>query len=228
VYKVEVYGRAHRAGDAQADFCEVLVVIGGVEQKAHSLCVDLPHSDDCFVAIFPAENTESFCEGHNQAFAYFGGVPRTILYDNTGIAVVEITGDGERKPTEEFRRLKSHYLFEAKFGRPGKGNDKGNVEGLVGYARRNFMAPAPLRSRGDDLRSAALSGLAGAEDPCAGPGGAAGGVGSAGGVRGTAAADGSAAGQTGAARVCAGAAAGGSRDAGAGPQGGRLDTSEPA
>jgi transposase len=40
--------------------------------------VDLPHSDDCFVVIFPPENTESFCEGHNQAFAYLGGVPRTM------------------------------------------------------------------------------------------------------------------------------------------------------
>lgn len=132
---------AHPPGDAQADFGEALVVIGGVEQKGHFLCVDLPHSDDCFVVIFPAENTESFCEGHTQAFAYFGGVPRTILYDNTKIAVVEITGDGERKTTEEFSCLESHYLFEAKFGRPGKGNDKGNVEGLVGYARRNFMVP---------------------------------------------------------------------------------------
>ena len=26
---------------------------------------------------------------------------------------------------------------------PGKGNDKGKVEGLVGYARRNFMVPIP-------------------------------------------------------------------------------------
>jgi transposase len=110
---------AHPPGDAQADFGEALVVIGGVEQKGHFLCVDLPHSDDSFVMMFPAENTEAFCEGHNQAFAYVGGVPRTMLYDNTSIAVKEITGDGERKPTEEFSRLKSHYLFEVKFGRPG-------------------------------------------------------------------------------------------------------------
>ena len=37
----------------------------------------------------------------------------------------------------------SHYLFEARFGRPGKGNDKGKVEGLVGYVRRNFLVPVP-------------------------------------------------------------------------------------
>ena len=144
---------AHPPGDAQADFGEALVVIGGVEQKAHFQCFDLPHSDDCFVMAFPAENTEAFLEGHNQAFAYFGGVPRTILYDNTGIAVKQIAGDGERKPTEAFSGLLSHYLFAAKFGRPGKGNDKGNVEGLVGYARRNFMVPVPRVSSWEELNA---------------------------------------------------------------------------
>jgi transposase len=134
---------AHSPGGAQADFGEAMVVIAGVEQKAHFLCMDLPHSDDSFVVAFPAENTESFLEGHSRAFAHFGGVPNTILYDNTRIAVAKIAGDGERKPTEAFSELQSHYLFAAKFGRPGKGNDKGNVEGLVGYARRNFMVPVP-------------------------------------------------------------------------------------
>ena len=42
-----------------------------------------------------------------------------------------------------FSELQSHYLFADHFGRPGKGNDKGKVEGLVGYARRNFMVPIP-------------------------------------------------------------------------------------
>jgi len=142
---------AHPPGDAQADFGEALVVIAGAEQKAHFQCFDLPHSDDCFVIAFPAENTEAFLEGHNQAFAYFGGVPRTMLYDNTRIAVKEIAGDGERKPTEAFSGLQSHYLFAAKFGRPGKGNDKGNVEGLVGYARRNFLVPVPHVASWEEL-----------------------------------------------------------------------------
>ena len=35
------------------------------------------------------------------------------------------------------------YLFLDRFGRPGKGNDKGKVEGLVGYVRRNFLVPIP-------------------------------------------------------------------------------------
>ena len=134
---------AHPPGDAQADFGEAMVVIGGVERKAHYLTIDLPQSDDCFVMAFPAETTEAFLEGHNHAFAYFGGVPRTILYDNTKIAVARILGDGTRAKTRAFAELQSHYLFAEKFGRPGKGNDKGKVEGLVGYARRNFMVPRP-------------------------------------------------------------------------------------
>ena len=133
----------HPPGDAQADFGEAMAVIDGVKRKAHYLVVDLPQSDDCFVMAFPAETTEAFLEGHNHAFAYFGGVPRTILYDNTKLAVARILGEGTRMKTRAFTELQSHYLFAEKFGRPGKGNDKGKVEGLVGYARRNFMVPIP-------------------------------------------------------------------------------------
>jgi len=133
----------HPPGEAQADFGEAVVVIAGVEQKAHFLAMDLPHSDDCFVIAFPAETTESFLEGHVQAFAYFGTVPTRILYDNTKIAVAKILGGEERQRTRAFSELQSHYLFADKFGRPAKGNDKGKVEGLVGYARRNFMVPIP-------------------------------------------------------------------------------------
>jgi transposase len=144
---------AHPAGDAQADFGEALVVIGGEERKAHYLAMDLPQSDDCFVMAFPAETTEAFLEGHNQAFTYFEGVPRNILYDNTKLAVVQILGDGTRRKTQAFSELQSHYLFQERFGRPGKGNDKGKVEGLVGYARRNFLVPVPRCASWDELNT---------------------------------------------------------------------------
>ena len=143
----------HAPGEAQADFGEALVVIAGVEQKAHYLAMDLPHSDDCFVAAFPAETTEAFLEGHVQAFAYFGGVPTRILYDNTKIAVARILGGEERKKTKAFSELQSYYLFADKFGRPAKGNDKGKVEGLVGYARRNFMVPIPRANSWEELNA---------------------------------------------------------------------------
>ncbi len=143
----------HPAGEAQVDFGEALVVIAGVEQKAHYLVMDLPQSDDCFVAAFPAETTEAFLEGHVRAFAYFGGVPTRILYDNTRIAVAKILGGEERQRTRSFSELQSYYLFADKFGRPARGNDKGKVEGLVGYARRNFMVPIPRASSWQELNA---------------------------------------------------------------------------
>ena len=134
----------HPPGHAQADFGEAIGVIGGVERKIHFLAIDLPHSDAIFVVTYPAETTEAFCDGHVKAFQFFGGVPQSILYDNTTIAVARILGDGKRQRTRVFSELQSHYLFTDRFGRPGKGNDKGKVEGLVGYARRNFLVPIPV------------------------------------------------------------------------------------
>ena len=71
------------------------------------------------------------------------GSPRSILYDNTTLAVARILGDGTRRRTQAFTHLQSHYLFRDRFGRPGKGNDKGKVEALVKTARRRFMVPIP-------------------------------------------------------------------------------------
>jgi hypothetical protein len=103
----------------------------------------LPYSDAIFVCAFPRECTEAFLEGHARAFAFFGGVPRRISYDNTRIAVSKITGGRGREVTDEFRRLRSHYLFEAHFCLVRRPNEKGHVETLVGYARRNFLVPVP-------------------------------------------------------------------------------------
>jgi len=133
----------HDPGHAQADFGEALAIIAGEERKIHFFAMDLPHSDACLVQAYPAESSEAFSEGHNAGFEFFGGVPRSILYDNTKLAVARILWDGTRRRTKIFSELQSHYLFADRFGRPGKGNDKGKVEGLVGYARRNFMVPIP-------------------------------------------------------------------------------------
>jgi len=134
---------AHPPGHAQADFGEAIVIIGGVEQKAHFFVMDLPHSDACFVRAYPAATAEAWMDGHVHAFAFFGGVPLSILYDNDRCLVSKILPDGSRKRATLFSALQSHYLFRDRYGRPGKGNDKGSVEGLVGYARRNFMVPFP-------------------------------------------------------------------------------------
>ncbi len=131
---------SHPPGHAQVDFGEAVAEIGGVRQKVHFFCLDLPQSDACFVKAYPRETTEAFLDGHVSAFAFFGGVPRSILYDNLKLAVARICGDGRRERTRAFTGLVSHYLFRDRFGRPGKGK----VEGLVKFARANFMTPVPV------------------------------------------------------------------------------------
>jgi hypothetical protein len=88
----------HPAGEAQVDFGEALVVMAGVERKAHYLVMDLPQSDDCFVAAFPAETTEAFLEGHARAFAYFGGVPTRTARVNS-LALVRYRANDYSVPT---------------------------------------------------------------------------------------------------------------------------------
>jgi len=118
----------HPPGHAQVDFGEAVGVIGGIRRKIHFFCLDLPQSDACFVKAYPAETTEAFLDGHVSAFAFFGGVPLSVLYDNTKIAVAKICGDGRRERTRAFTELVSHYLFRDRFGRPGKGNDTDEIE----------------------------------------------------------------------------------------------------
>jgi len=144
---------AHAPGHAQVDFGEALGEIGGVVCKLHYFAMALPHSDAFFIKAYPGETTEAFCDGHVSAFAFFGGVPLSILYDNTTIAVARILGDGTRQRTRTFSELQSHYLFEDRFGRPGKGNDKGNVEGVIGFGRRNYLVPMPRFASFDALNA---------------------------------------------------------------------------
>jgi len=133
----------HAPGHAQADFGEALVLIGGVEQKAHFFALDLPYSDACYIRAYPAATAEAWVDGHVHGFAFFGRVPQSILYDNDRCLVARILPDGTRQRAALFSGFLSHYVIKDSYGRPGKGNDKGSVEGLVGWARRNFMVPLP-------------------------------------------------------------------------------------
>lgn len=100
---------AHSPGHAQVDFGQCISVPlalgGGVRTVMHVFCFDLPHSDAPFVKAYPAETTEAFLDGHVSAFAFFGGVPLSILYDNTKLAVARILGDGQRTRTRAFTEL---------------------------------------------------------------------------------------------------------------------------
>ena len=134
---------AHRPGEAQVDFGQAEVTLDGQTTTVALFVMTLPYSDAIFLCAFPRECTEAFLEGHVRAFAFFGGVPRRISYDNSKIAVAKIMGGRDRKVTDAFLRLKSHHLFESHFCLVRRPNEKGHVETLIGYARRNFLVPVP-------------------------------------------------------------------------------------
>jgi transposase len=133
---------SHPPGRAQFDFGEAVVVIAGERRKAALGLMTLPYSDVYFLSAYPRECTETFQAAHIAAFSFFGAVPTKCDYDNTTIAVAKIVGT-ERVLTREFLRLESHFLFDHRFCRVGRGNEKGHVETHVGFARRNLLVPIP-------------------------------------------------------------------------------------
>jgi transposase len=133
----------HPPGEAQVDFGEATIGLAGQETKVALFVMTLPYSGAIFLQAFPRECTETFLEGHRRAFEFFGGVPRRISYDNSAIAVIEVGKGRERKLTREFLRLQSHYLFQEHFCLVRRANEKGHVERLIGFARRNFLVPVP-------------------------------------------------------------------------------------
>jgi transposase len=134
---------SHRPGEAQVDFGHAEVTLDGVPTKVALFVMTLPFSDALFCRAYPRECTEAFLDGHCRAFDFFGGVPRRISYDNSKIAVAKVVGGRTREVTREFLRLKSHFLFEAHFCLVRRAHEKGHVENLVGFARRNFLVPVP-------------------------------------------------------------------------------------
>lgn len=134
---------SHPPGEAQVDFGYAYVDLAGERVQAALFVMTLPYSDALFMQAFPRECTESFQEGHKRAFEFFGGVPSRISYDNSRVAIAKITGPRDRERTREFLRLESHYLFRSHFCLVRRANEKGKVEGLVGFGRRNFLVPVP-------------------------------------------------------------------------------------
>src|ERR1017187_10183322 len=132
----------HLPGEAQVDFGHALANVNGQLRKVAFFVMALPYSDATFVMAFERECTETFWEGHVRAFEFFKGVPTRITYDNTKVAVSKILGK-ERRLTQGFLQLKSHYLFDHHFCRVARGNEKGVVEGQVKFTRLNYFVPVP-------------------------------------------------------------------------------------
>jgi len=141
----------HRPGEAQVDFGFAVAKVAGVLRKIAFFVMVLPHSDAFFVMVFERECTETYWEGHERAFEFFGGVPSRISYDNSKVLVSQVLGSCERRFTDGFLKLQSHYLFWEHFCRVRRANEKGVVEGVVKYTRLNFLVPVPQVSSLEEL-----------------------------------------------------------------------------
>src|SRR5262245_12146140 len=134
---------SHPPGEAQCDFGRAEVVVAGARHKAALFVLTLPFTNPRFACLFPRECMETLQEGHVRAFAFFGGVPRSVRYDNTRLAVLERTGRHQRRLSAEFLRLQGHHAFATQFCSVRQAQEKGHVENGVGYVRRNYLVPVP-------------------------------------------------------------------------------------
>ena len=142
---------------AQVDFGEAQAIVAGEQRKVQMFCLRLGYSKQPFVMALPSQAQEAFFEGHVRAFAFLGGVPSTLVYDNLKVAVKRILEGRNREEQSAFVALRSHYLFESRFCTRQEAHEKGLVEGLVGYARRNWLVPVPEFATWDALNAYLLS-----------------------------------------------------------------------
>jgi hypothetical protein len=96
-----------------------------------------------FVRFYPCERQQAFFDAHIKAFEFFGGVFPVLIYDNLSTAVRKVLQGKKRLEQEGFRKFKAYHSFSSRFCNPDSAHEKGGVEGLVGFARRNYMVPVP-------------------------------------------------------------------------------------
>jgi len=129
--------------DAQADFGEAMVLMKGRPLNVQLFVGRLCYSKIPFLVASPNQQQEALFEGHEKSFDFFGGVPRSIWYDRMSQAVKKALPGHRPEEQEAFIAFRSHYLYESRFCNPREAHEKGLVENLVGYARRNYLVPVP-------------------------------------------------------------------------------------
>lgn len=130
------------AGDAcQFDWSHEQVILGGMPQVVKVAHFRLSHSRQMFLAAYPRESQEMVFDAHNRAFAFFGGVPNRMIYDNPKTIVDAIFSGKERRFNRRFQALASHYLFEPVACTPASGWEKGQIENQVGNVREWLFTP---------------------------------------------------------------------------------------
>ena len=137
--------RSPLAGEeAQVDWAHFgSLECGGAKRKLYCFVMVLSWSRYTFAKFTFDLKTETFLNCHSEAFRYFGGVPRALLYDNLKSVVLEREGTAIRfnPMTLDFA---GHYNFEPRACSPYRGNEKGRVERKIRYLRENFFAARPL------------------------------------------------------------------------------------
>jgi len=136
--------------EAEVDWGGAFAFIAGEQTRVKFFCMRSRFSGKHFVRLYPCERQTAFFDGHMHAFSFFGGVFRTLVYDNLTSAVEKVLKGKNRKEQESFRKFHSYYNFSARFCNVARGHEKGGVEGLVGFARRNYMVPVP---KGESLEA---------------------------------------------------------------------------
>ena len=149
--------QTHGPGEeAEVDFGRFAAWIEGCFTDVWMFCMRLSHSGRAFHRAFANQSTESFLEGHVEAFAHFGGVPTgQIRYDNLKPAVIKVLLGRERLENPRFVALRSHYGFDSFYCEPGLdgAHEKGGVEGEIGRFRRNHLTPMPAVASLGDLNT---------------------------------------------------------------------------
>lgn len=129
--------------EVEVDWGTATVILNGQAIKHKMFCMRSKGSGKPFVRLYPCERQQVFFDGMIRGFAFFGGVFPVMIFDNLTAAVRKILQGKRRKEQDSFMRFRAYYTFSATFCNPGQGHEKGGVEGLVGFARRNFLVPIP-------------------------------------------------------------------------------------
>lgn len=135
---------------AQIDWGEATIYLDGERIKVNLFCMRLCYSAGIFVKAYFRQNEESFLDGNLSGFEFFNGVPKKIIFDNAKVAVKEGFGV-HAKPQNRYKTLGAHYAFTPEFCNIASGHEKGLVEGLVGWVRRNHLVPLPRVKTLDEL-----------------------------------------------------------------------------
>lgn len=125
----------------QFDWSHEQVELDGIMQTIKVAHFRLTYSRQMFVAAYPREVQEMVFDAHNRAFAFFGGVPKRMVYDNLKAVVEAILAGKERRFNRRFMALANHYLFEPVACTPASGWEKGQVENQVGNIREWLFTP---------------------------------------------------------------------------------------